>query len=108
MENSINEIGVVLGWAELGIFTLLFSGVQFLIATWLKARITSSIKHEYDQQLEKIKATLSFNVKKREESALVAELLAEWVSKPEKHKTVNKLLDRKSTRLNSSHVRISY
>jgi protein subunit release factor A len=92
MENSINEIGVALGWTELGIFTLLFSGLQFLMATWLKSRIESSIKHEYDQQLEKIKATLSFNSKKREESALVAELLAEWVSKPETHKTVNKLL----------------
>src|SRR5690554_8045115 len=92
MENSINEIGVVLGWAELGIFTLLFSGVQFLIATWLKARITSSIKHEYDQQLEKINATLSSNGKNRDESAHVAELLAELVSKPVQHRTVNQLL----------------
>jgi hypothetical protein len=92
VESSVNEIRIVLGWAELGAFGLLFSGVQFLIALWLKIRLTNSIKHEYDNQLEKIKSTLSFNAKKREESALVAELLAEWVSKPEKHKTVNKLL----------------
>lgn len=92
MENSINEIGVALGWSQLGIFTLLFFFVQFLMATWFKSRIESSIKHEYDKQLEEIKAALNFNSKKREESALVAELLAEWVSRPEKHKTVNKLL----------------
>ncbi|OAN16478.1 hypothetical protein A3K86_10800 [Photobacterium jeanii] len=92
MEEGVKVIGVMLGWTELGVFTLLFAAVQFLIGNWLKSRITYSIKNEYDTKLEEIKSELSFSVKKREESALVAELLAEWVSKPTDKKHLNKLL----------------
>lgn len=92
MESGVNEVGTMLGWTDLGIFTLLFSAIQFLIAIWLKSKITNSIKHEYDKKLEEIKTALSFSAKKREESAFVAELLAEWVSKPEDKRNLNKLL----------------
>ncbi|MCL1058854.1 hypothetical protein L2729_12770 [Shewanella gelidimarina] len=92
MESSINEFGMILGWTDLGLFTILLSGIQFLIAVWLKGKITYSIKHEYDNKLEEIKSVLSFNTKKREESAFVAELLAEWVSNPVDKKHLHKLL----------------
>ncbi|HAS6934015.1 hypothetical protein [Vibrio parahaemolyticus] len=58
----------------------------------MQSRIRYSIKNEYDQKIEQIKVDLNFSVKKREEAALVAELLAEWISCPEDRKTLNKLL----------------
>ncbi|MGN2614743.1 hypothetical protein [Aliivibrio fischeri] len=92
MENGINTIGTLLGWSDLGLFTLLFAALQCVIGFWLQSRIRYSIKNEYDQKLEQLKVDLNFSIKKREEAALVAELLAEWVSKPEDLKTLNKLL----------------
>jgi hypothetical protein len=40
---------------------------------WLKARIESSIKHEYDKKLEAFR----FEMKAREQAAKVAELFSE-------------------------------
>jgi hypothetical protein len=52
--------------------------VQALLTVWLKARLESSIKHEYDQKLEEYR----YEMRQREQAAMVAELLAEWVARP--------------------------
>ncbi|WP_375320593.1 hypothetical protein [Aliivibrio logei] len=92
MESGVNTIGTLLGWSDLGLFALLFAAIQGAIAYWMQSRIRYSIKNEYDQKLEQLKVDLNFSIKKREEAALVAELLAEWVSHPEDQKILNKLL----------------
>ncbi len=45
----------------------------FLLRTWLSARITNSIKSEYDRQLEVYKRELD----RKQKIELVSELLAE-------------------------------
>jgi hypothetical protein len=50
----------------------------FLAKTWIEARVAASIKHEYDQQLERYKRELD----KRQKVELVAELFAEWIAVP--------------------------
>lgn len=92
MESAVNTIiDTLLDWREL-VFFPVFVVLQFLISLWLKSKIQYLIKNEYDQKIEQLKVDLNFSVKKREEAALVAELLAEWVSQPEDRKTLNKLL----------------
>jgi hypothetical protein len=49
--------------------------VFFLLKTWIKTRLEASIKHEYDAKLEEFK----FEIRKREQSALVAELFSKWI-----------------------------
>ncbi len=49
--------------------------VFFLLKTWIKTRLEASIKHEYDAKLEEFK----FDIRKREQSALVAELFSKWI-----------------------------
>jgi hypothetical protein len=65
------------------LFSLVGGGVGGAIAAvlakaWIEARITSSIKHEYDVQLEQFKKSLD----KRQKVELVAELFAEWLAVP--------------------------
>jgi len=50
----------------------------FLLRTWLAARITNSIKSEYDRQLEVYKRELD----RKQKIELVSELLAEWIKHP--------------------------
>lgn len=61
-------------------FTSLFGGLVavFLLRVWLVARITNSIKSEYDRQLEVYKRTLD----RKQKIELVSELLAEWIKHP--------------------------
>ncbi|WP_148296206.1 hypothetical protein [Methylophilus sp. OH31] len=47
----------------------------FLLKTWITARITHSIKNEYDRQLEVYKRELD----RKQKIELVSELLAEWI-----------------------------
>ena len=48
--------------------------IQGLLSWWIQARITNSIKHEYDKKLEEFKTYQS----RKERAAVVAEFLAEW------------------------------
>jgi hypothetical protein len=61
--------------------------LQLLASLWLKARLESSIKHEYDKKLEEFK----FETRRREQSALVAAVLSEWISPDIDYKKLNKL-----------------
>jgi len=66
---------------------VLIAIAQVAATTWLKARLESSIKHEYDKRLE----DLRFQFKQREQAAMIAELLAEWSSAPPDVKRLNQL-----------------
>jgi len=63
------------------------AALQLISTLWLKARLESSIKHEYDKKLEEFK----FETRKREQSALVAAVLSEWTSPDIDYKLLNKL-----------------
>ena len=65
-----------------GTFLAAFAGtsvagaaVAFLARIWIETRLKESIKHEYDKKLEEVK----FDIKKREQAALVAELFSKWI-----------------------------
>jgi hypothetical protein len=62
--------------------------VQALCAWWIQARLSASIKHEYDQKLEVLKHEQS----RRERAAVIAEFLAEWTHVQEDTKRLNQLL----------------
>src|SRR5439155_21204443 len=49
--------------------------VAFLAKTWIETRLKESIKHDYDKKLEEVK----FDIRKREQAALVAELFSKWI-----------------------------
>ncbi|BDA13946.1 hypothetical protein KAM339_024870 [Aeromonas caviae] len=69
----MKEIVILLGWDDFAIFTIIFAALQFLIGLWIKLRLESSIKHEYDKKLEEFKN----EQKIREQAAKVSKLLAE-------------------------------
>lgn len=72
-EEAVSQLVVQLGWAQVWSGVLLLAVLQFLLALWLKSRLESSIKHEYDKKLEAYR----FEMKAREQAAKVAELLSE-------------------------------
>lgn len=59
---------------DLFVIILSVSLIQALLARWIQARITNSIKHEYDKKLENFKR----DQLRKDKAAVVAELLAEW------------------------------
>jgi hypothetical protein len=59
---------------EIATIILALAAVQALLAWWIQARLTSSIKHEYDRELEEFKR----NQLLKDKAAVVAEFLAEW------------------------------
>ncbi|OHA51182.1 MAG: hypothetical protein A3A97_02830 [Candidatus Terrybacteria bacterium RIFCSPLOWO2_01_FULL_40_23] len=54
---------------------VLFSVAQFLIATWIKARLEKSIQHEYDKK----SIDYNFSILQREQAVKIAALLAKWI-----------------------------
>ncbi|SFN24927.1 hypothetical protein SAMN05660413_00025 [Salegentibacter flavus] len=61
--------------------------IYVLFKFWIMKEIQYSIKHTYDRQLEDYKNIISTRTK----AALIAEVMAEWLSFPEDHKHLNKL-----------------
>lgn len=92
MENGIGQIALILSGENLLLIALLFGVLQWLIALWIKTRVTQSIKHEYDIKLENIKSDIYLCNQRKQQSAMVAELLAEWVKKSDDKSKLNKLL----------------
>ena len=83
IEDVVIQLGLVNSiWIVIGILA-----VQFLLAEWLKARLSESIRFEYAQQIEEYKN----EIKIREQSARVAELLAEALSGDPDPKRYNRL-----------------
>lgn len=87
------------GWiATLITWVVIFPLMLFIGKTWLQSIVQNAVKHEYDVMLETIKtanATMLEQQKRRHElrmkSALIAELMAEWVSVPGDQKQLRKL-----------------
>lgn len=68
--------------------TLLANGIfTFLLKESFKAYVSNAIKHEFDQKLEEYKS----KELKRQKAALIAELISEWISKPDNYKRLNQL-----------------
>jgi hypothetical protein len=61
--------------------------IGFLSKSWFVARIGESIRHEYEQKLERIRE----DARIREKSQLIAELFAEWIRFPEDQTRLNQL-----------------
>ena len=70
MTGILEVLGVVFSSTIVSVFV-----VNILIKYWIKARLEQSIKHEYDKKLEEFK----FEMRKREQSALVADLFSKWI-----------------------------
>jgi len=69
--NGIFELlGVVFSQTVVSIFV-----VNILLKYWMKARLEQSIKHEYNKKLEEFK----FEMRKREQSAVIANLFSKWL-----------------------------
>jgi hypothetical protein len=70
---------------------LVLAGVLVAIELISTIVLKASIRHEYDRKLEELKS----EIRRREQAAVVAELLAEWISNPNpdaQHcKTLNRL-----------------
>jgi hypothetical protein len=69
-------------------FTTIF--ISIVLKYWIIANIEQSIKHKYDKKLEEIR----YEIRKREQSSIVAELFSKWIFvKDEKSNTreLNKL-----------------
>ncbi|MBI0275339.1 hypothetical protein I6H07_05750 [Hafnia alvei] len=87
------------GWiATLITWIVIFPLMLFIGKTWLQSTVQNAVKHEYDVMLETIKtanATILEKQKRQHElrmkSALIAELMAEWVSIPGDRKQLRKL-----------------
>jgi len=73
--------------ASLGISLPICLVLWLLLSEWYKARITSSVAHEYARQLEAAKHQDQVRLK----AACIAELLAEWLSMPDDFKRLNNL-----------------
>ena len=70
------------------VLLLSFAAVQALAAWWIQARLSASIKHEYDRRLEELKREQD----QRQKAASVAEFLAEWTHVKDDTKKLNQLL----------------
>lgn len=84
-ENAMELLGIYA--TSTVIITLI---VVFVVKTYLKATIEQSIKHDNDKKLEEIK----FEMKKREQSALVANMFSKWIflkDDTDKNRELNKL-----------------
>jgi hypothetical protein len=70
------------------IYTIFTSAIVSSMAVlWFKFKFQYSVKHEYDKNIEKLKNELEL----RKKTELIAELLSEWLSFPEKQSKLNKL-----------------
>ncbi|MGC1034148.1 hypothetical protein [Pantoea agglomerans] len=80
------------------VYIAVLAGCVFIGKKWLESTVQSAVKHEYDVLLEQIK---NANIQAHEDqkrqheirmkSALIAELMAEWVSYPLERKRLRQL-----------------
>ena len=69
-ENAMELLGIFVTGESIIILIVLF-----VVRIYLKASIEQSVKLIYDKKLEEIK----FEIKKREQSALVANMFSKWI-----------------------------
>lgn len=86
------DVLIKVGLYLLGVATL------FIVPRWASAVITYATKHKYDEMIESIKLSHAKALEREKndrelklKSALIAELLAEWVSRPDDRTNLRKL-----------------
>jgi hypothetical protein len=67
-----------------------------LVSYWVKTRLRESIRHEYEKELEEFK----FEMRKREQSALVADLFSTWVHVKEDNEEITESEEERYRKLN--------
>lgn len=96
---TIKELLLMLG-GGLGVVVLFAAVIRFLASTWIKARIETSVKAEYDRQLTAYKHEFDKKledyrneIKVREQAAGVAALLAKvkWCTGPTQGEELDRL-----------------
>ena len=73
---------------QFGLLVIVLSLVQGVIALALKTYIEKSVAHEFDKRIEDYRT----EIRQRERAAMIAELIAEWDSRPEDVKKLNQLV----------------
>jgi hypothetical protein len=73
---------------QFGLLIAIVGGIQTVLSIWVKSSIEGAIKHKFDRDLEMFK----YDVRQRERAAMIAELLAEWDSRPKDPKRLNQLV----------------
>ena len=73
---------------DIALLIAAFAVVQALCAWWIQARLSASIKHEYDAKLEQLKREQDQRLK----AVAIAEFLAEWTHVKDDTKKLNQLL----------------
>ncbi|MGH9933043.1 MAG: hypothetical protein ACREA9_27995 [Pyrinomonadaceae bacterium] len=71
-----------------GLLIAILGGIQTVLSIWLKSTIEGTVKHQFDRDLEIFKG----EIRQRERAALIAELIAEWDSRPADTKRLNQLV----------------
>ena len=72
-----------------------------VLRIWLRSTIEGAVKHEFDRELEIFKG----EIRQRERAALIAELIAEWDSRPADPKRLNQLVIEANLWLPEQHAR---
>ena len=73
---------------QLGLLISIMAAFQAALVIWVKASIEGAVKHQWDRDLEEVK----YEMRRREQAAMIAELLAEWDSQSSDRKRLNQLV----------------
>jgi predicted transcriptional regulator len=73
---------------QIGLLISIVAAFQAALVIWVKASIEGAVKHQWDRDLEEFK----YEMRRREQAAMIAELLAEWDSKSSDRKRLNQLV----------------
>jgi hypothetical protein len=73
---------------QLGLLISIMAAFQAALVIWVKASIEGAVKHQWDRDLEEFK----YEMRRREQAAMIAELLAEWDNRSSDRKRLNQLV----------------
>src|SRR3954454_3899957 len=86
---------------QFGLLIVILGGIQTALSILLKSTIEGAVKHKFDRELEIFKG----EIRQRERAALIAELIAEWDSRPENPKRLNQLVIEANLWLPEQHAK---
>ena len=73
-----------MNWSDIlvssAVTTASLSAIGFLLKEWVSTRLKESVADEYKRALEKFKAELQWDVRRREQATQVAELFSLWLT----------------------------
>jgi len=73
---------------QLGLLVSILAAFQAALVVWVRASIEGAVKHKFDRDLEEFR----YEMRRREQSAMIAELLAEWDSRSDDRKRLSQLV----------------